>query len=139
MADAGAHQADDRVAEGRGLPGLGGEAARVEQRFGDGAVAGARQVAVEGAQGRDQTLALTEGSGGVRGRPCATNRQKRSAASVRCGAVASSGMSAAIGIAPLGGSISQELMIDPVVFDHDVRAVVGIAPHAVAGKIRQRN
>ena len=56
------------------------------------------------------------------------NRQKRSAASVRCGAVTSSGMSAAIGVAPLGRIDQPELMIDRVVSDHDVRAVVGIAP-----------
>ena len=30
-------------------------------------------------------------------------------------------------------------MIYPVIFDHDVRAVVGIAPHTVAGKIRERH
>ena len=34
-------------------------------------------------------------------------RQKRKVASARCGAVASSAMSATIGVAPLGGSISQ--------------------------------
>ena len=50
--EAGARQADDRVAEGRGLPRFGGETARAEERFGDGAVAGAGQPSVERAQGR---------------------------------------------------------------------------------------
>ena len=69
--EAGARQADDRVAEGRGLPGFGGETAWAEESFGDGAVAGAGEPSVERAKGEDQTIERDEAGLAVFGRPCA--------------------------------------------------------------------
>ena len=113
------------------------EAARVEQRFGDCRITGARQVPVEGAQGRDQTFTFTEGTWR---RSCPSMRDEPPEAQRRVGALWGCGVQrderghrhrAA-------GRINQpELMIEPIVFDHDVRAVVGIPPDTVAGKIRQ--
>ena len=134
--DASADQPDDRVAEGCGLPRFGGEATRVEQRFGDCPVTGARQVAVEGTQGRDQTLDFAEGSGRRSWPPM---RDKAPEAQRSVGALWGRGVQRyerGHGHRATGRINQPELMIDPVVSDHDVRAVVSIAPHTVAWKIR---
>ena len=58
--EAGARQADDCVTQRRSLPGFGSDAAWIEERFGDGPIAGAGEPAVERTQGRDQTIERDE-------------------------------------------------------------------------------
>ena len=137
--DAGAHQADDCVAKGRGLPRFGGNPVRVEQSFGDRPIAGAGQMPVEGTQGRDQSFASTKGCGRRSGPPMRDEPPE-----------------AQCGVGTLWGGRVQwderghwchavrwanqpELVIGCVISDDQVRTILGVSPDDVIRQIGKRD